>query len=76
MQEACDREPSGMTSILGLDLGAVKEVVTEAAAHAPQLVFLGGRVREHGDHFQVSDIESRTKHIQLMNLFHQNVKIM
>ena len=32
MQEACDREPSGMTSILGLDLTAVKDVVAEAGS--------------------------------------------
>lgn len=32
MQEACDREPSGMTSILGLDLTAVQDVVAEAAS--------------------------------------------
>lgn len=31
MQEACDRHPSGMSSILGLDLEAVRGVVEEAA---------------------------------------------
>lgn len=30
MQEACDRTPSGMTSILGLDLAAVRALVEEA----------------------------------------------
>ncbi|MFQ5654841.1 MAG: ACP S-malonyltransferase [Planctomycetota bacterium] len=32
MQEACDRVPGGMTSIIGLDLATVREVVEEAAA--------------------------------------------
>lgn len=32
MQEACDRTPSGMTSILGLDLTAVQDVVAEASS--------------------------------------------
>ncbi|MEM7163996.1 MAG: ACP S-malonyltransferase [Planctomycetota bacterium] len=32
MQEACDREPSGMTSILGLDLTAVQDIVSEAGS--------------------------------------------
>ncbi|MGE3164175.1 MAG: ACP S-malonyltransferase [Planctomycetota bacterium] len=32
MQEACDRHPSGMSSILGLDFGAVREVVALASA--------------------------------------------
>jgi [acyl-carrier-protein] S-malonyltransferase len=32
MQEACDREPSGMASILGLDLPTVRQVVEDAAS--------------------------------------------
>lgn len=32
MQEACDRTPSGMSSILGLDLKSVRDVVAEAGS--------------------------------------------
>ncbi len=33
MQEACDRMPGGMVSLLGLDLATVEEVVEEASRH-------------------------------------------
>ncbi len=33
MQEACDERPGGMTSVIGLDLAAMREVVAAAAEH-------------------------------------------